>query len=348
MGVPLLVSAALLAMMPATTNYRLNSYGFGSGGTSNSQTSTYSLEGTSGELSGQTASTPTASTKPGFTETQQANVPKIAAVSNNGGLFYNKLRFVIDPQGNPSDAKYLVSVSTDNFVNDIKYLQPDGTLSSGLALSQYQTYSAFGGNAGSLIVGLNPATTYSIRAKVTQGKFTESAFGPVVSQATAAQTLSFTLTTSNQSSPPYSVGFGTLTAGTITDSAQTINNALTTNGATGANVYVRSQNEGLLSGSTGFKINALSTDLASVQSGFGAQSLSNSQASGGPFIPVAPYNGTENTVGVLGNITRSLYTSAGPVSNATGTVRLKAKASLNDVAASDYQEVITFTAAGNF
>ncbi|MDB5170328.1 MAG: hypothetical protein JWO35_22, partial [Candidatus Saccharibacteria bacterium] len=84
----------VFAALPATSNYRLNSYGFGSGGTAKSSTATYSLEGISGELSGQSASTATASTKPGFVESQQANVPKLVSIDNNGGQYYNKLHFV--------------------------------------------------------------------------------------------------------------------------------------------------------------------------------------------------------------------------------------------------------------
>ncbi len=98
------LSSFLLAVLPATSNYKLNSYGFGSGGTVSSHTSTYSLEGTTSELNGQTGSTANTKTKPGFVETQQANVPKLVSLDNNGGQYYNKLHFVIDNQNNPTDA----------------------------------------------------------------------------------------------------------------------------------------------------------------------------------------------------------------------------------------------------
>ena len=343
-----LLLPVLFAALPATTTYKLNSYGFGSGGTVSSHTATYSLEGITSETNGQTGSTANTSNKPGFVETQQANVPQLSVLDNNGGEYYNKLHFVIDEQGNPSDATYLISVSTDNFATDIKYLQPDGTLSTTLNLSDYQTYSALGGSSGSLIIGLLPSTTYNVHLKATQGKFSESAYGPTTSQATAAPTLTFSLVTSSQPTPPFSVSLGTLTAGNINTTGSTINTSLTTNGASGGDVYITGQNGGLKSNSTGSQINAVTNDLASLPKGFGAQNSSVSQSSGGPFSVASPYNVSGTNVGIIGTITRSLYTSSTPVTSGNGVLVLKAKSATTDVAATDYQEVLTFVAAGNF
>ena len=343
-----LLGVLLFAALPATSNYKLNSYGFGSGGVTNSSTATYALEGTAGELSGITGSTANVTTKPGYVETQQANVPKIASIDTSGGQYYNKLHFVLDTQGNPTDATYLVAVSSDGFASDIKYLLPDGTLTSTLSLSSYQTYAALGAGAGSLVIGLQPSTTYTFKAKATQGKFSESGFGPTNALQTAAPSITFSLVTSAQSTPPFSIGLGTLSAGTIASSGQTINTAVSTNGVSGANIYIRSQNGGLLSGSTGNIINAISTDLSGASKGFGAQSTSASVGSGGPFNALSPYNGSGNNVGIIDSTIRSLYSSSAPVTNGAGTLALKAKASSIDVAANDYQDVLTFIAAGNF
>lgn len=344
----LLASVFIFAALPATSNYRLNSYGFGSGGTANSQTATYSLEGSVGELSGQSTDASQTGIKPGFIQTEQANAPTLAALDNNSGLYYNKLHFVIDPQGNPSDAQFLMSISTDNFVSDVRYLQPDGTLSATLLLSDYQTFSAWGGNSGALMIGLIQNTSYSVRLKATQGKFTESAYGPVTVQSTAPASLSFNLSTSAQSAAPLTVSLGELRAGTINTATDTINIGLSTNGTTGANVYIKAKNSGLLSASTGYKINAVSNDLDVVSEGFGGRSNGASQTSGGPFTAVTPYDGTNNTVGSISSSTSSLYSSSTPVNSAAGLFLLKAKSAATDVASLDYQEVITFTAAGNF
>jgi hypothetical protein len=343
-----LLGVLLFAALPATTNYKLNSYGFGSGGITNASTATYAIEGTTGETSGKTGATTNTTTKPGYIETQQANVPKIASIDTNGGLYYNKLHFVLDTQNNPTDATYLVAVSNDGFVSDIKYLLPDGTLTPTLSLGSYQTYAALGSGSGSLVIGLQPSTTYTFKAKATQGKFSESAFGPTNALQTAAPSITFSLATSTQASPPFSIGLGALIGGTITTSGQTINPSVSTNAVSGANIYIRSQNGGLLSSSTGTIISAITSDLSGVSKGFGAQSSTATSSSGGPFVAVSPYNGSGNNVGIIDATTRSLYTSAGPVTNGAGTLTLKAKPSVTDPAGNDYQDVLTFIAAGNF
>ncbi len=349
-----LLGLILFSALPTTSNYRLNSYGFGSGGTANSHTTTYSLEGTTGELSGQTAATSNNKTKSGFIETQQASVPKLSALDNNGGQYYNKLHFAIDSQNNPTDATYLISVSTvSDFTSNVTYLHPDGTLSAVFSMTDYQTYAAWGGVGGSVMVGLLPSTTYNVRLRATQGKFTESAFGPKMVQTTAAPTLTFSLLTSAQSVPPFSVGLGTLNAGNVNTTVDSINTTLSTNGTSGADVYITGQNGGLKSNSTGSQINAVSNDLSSLPAGFGAQNCnilacSISQTSGGPYSVASPYNGSGNIVGVVSSLTRSLYTSSTPLSGGSGVLFLKAKSATTDVAATDYQEILTFVAAGNF
>lgn len=124
----------VFATLPSTSNYQLNSYGFGSGGTANASTSTYALEGNAGGLGGNTGSTSTYQLKPGFVETQQAHVPKIASFDNGSGVYYNKLHFVIDTQGNPTDALYALSISTDNFGSNIRYVKSDLTVGTTLTL----------------------------------------------------------------------------------------------------------------------------------------------------------------------------------------------------------------------
>jgi hypothetical protein len=333
------------AVLPATSNYRLNSYGFGSGGTASSKTSTYSLEGTVGELSGKSGSTTNATSKPGFIETQQANVPKLASLDNNGGIYYNKLHFVIDSQNNPSDAKYLIAVTTGGVTS---YLQPDGTLAASVALGDYQTYATWGGSAGGLILGLDESTAYTVKLKATQGTFSESAYGPSSTQSTAAASITFNLVTSAQPSPPFTVNLGSLDAGTVKSAPDTINTTFSTNGASGGDVYIAGKNGGLLSTSTGYKIASVSNNLTAVAEGFGGQNTSISQSSGGPYTVASPYNGSSNTVGIIDTITRSLYTSTAPVTSGSGALRLKAKADVTDRAATDYQDVLTFIAAANF
>lgn len=346
----------LLAALPATSNYQLQSYGFGSGGTANSQTSTYSLEGISGELSGQPTATVTQSSNAGtgFVTDMQASVPKLLSSDNGSGIYYNKLHFVIDnTQGSagnlaPSDTKYLISVSlgtavagapTSEFTTPL-YLHPDGTLSSTYGVSDYQTYSAFGSAAGSTIIGLNQNTHYYIHLKATQGARSESGYGPITDQPTAPATLSFSLAIN-------AVTLGSLSAGTVTPASQTISSSFATNGASGGDVYIRGKNGGLLSGSTGYRINTVSNNLTSVVEGFGAQGSITGGSSPG-YTVTGQYGTTGTTVGSISTTASSLYSSTSPIATGNAVLGLLAKAASTDIAANDYQEVLTFTAAANF
>ena len=156
------ITPTVFAAMPATSTYQLNSYGFGSGGTANTSTPTYSLEGISGEISGPATSTTTYSAKPGFIETQQAHVPTITLT--NPSSYTDQLKFVIGEQGNPSDAKYALQVSTtSDFSSGISYVKNDLTLTATLTTADYQTYATWGGASGSNMIGLSSGTTYYIR-----------------------------------------------------------------------------------------------------------------------------------------------------------------------------------------
>jgi hypothetical protein len=344
-----LVGLMLFAALPATSTYKLNSYGFGSGGTAGSSTATYSLEGASGDLSGSPSSTTTYTSKPGVIQAGQAEVPLVSAFDNNGGEYYNKLHITVNPKSNPTDTKYLISISTDNFVSNVTYLLPDGTLTSTLTTTAYQTYTALGGSSGTVIIGLVPGTNYYARARAAQGSYSESSYSPTVGPvATASPSLTFSLVTSTQASPPFSVDFGSLTAGSIATSSNTIDLSLSTNGTTGGDIYVVAQNGALLSSSTGGRIDSVTTDLSSSPNGFGAQNSSITQSSGGPFSVVSPFGATGTNVANITTSAKSLYTSTNPITNGVGKLRLKAKASNNDVAATDYREVLTFIAAGNF
>jgi hypothetical protein len=343
-----LLGAGLLffAALPATTNYQLNSYGFGSGGTANSSTSTYALEGISGEVSGQTSVTATYNIKPGFNETQQANVPKISTFDNGSGTYYNKLHFVIDSQSNPTDASYALQIKAGDATCDfttgtINYVKSDLTVGGSLTLTDYQTYTAWGGASGSNIIGLTPNTTYCLRAKATQGKFTESAYGPSLSAATVNPSLSFSMT-------PSTINMGNLTAATVIDAPSTIDITFATNAANGGDVYINGKNTGLLSALRGVTIPSATGDLSSLSHGFGAKVTAAAQTSGGPFNSVSPYNGASNNVGITDTNIRKIFSTTASVVGGSGSVLLKAKSAADDPASTDYTETITMIASASY
>jgi hypothetical protein len=169
-------SAALLAAMPASNNYKINNYGFGSGGVDNATSTNYALNAISGETSGQSASSTSFKINPGEISTQQAHVPP-APTFDNPANYYSKLHFVVSTANNPSDTKFALAISKDNFVTT-QYVQDDGTVGTVLGLEDYQTYAAWGGATGSFVIGLDDNTTYYLKAKAYSGKFTETGFGP--------------------------------------------------------------------------------------------------------------------------------------------------------------------------
>lgn len=336
------IGIVFFAALPATSTYQLNSYGFGSGGTANSTTSTYALEGISGEIGGQTATTSTYNLKPGFVETQQANMPKISAFDNGSGTYYNKLHFVIDQQSNPTDALYALQISTtSNFSSGVNYVKSDLTIGSSLTLSDYQTYATWGGSGGANIIGLSANTTYYLRAKATQGKYTESGYGPSLSAATVNPSLSFSVS-------PTSIDMGNLPVGTVVDAPSNISITFATNALSGGDVYINGKNTGLFSTRASTTIPSASGDLSSLSHGFGARVTSVSQTSGGPFSSVSPYNGASNNVGLTDTNIRKIFTTSAPVTGGSGVVLLKAKAAINDPAANDYTETVTMIAAASY
>jgi hypothetical protein len=343
----------VLAALPSTSNYQLNSYGFGSGGTANSSTSNYALEGISGEVSSQTASTTNYATKPGFVETQQANVPTVTL--SNPSSYYDKLLFVIGQQNNPTDALYALQVCvgasfSPNCGGTTMYVKSDHTLTSTLTTSEYQTYSSWGSGSGTTIIGLASNTTYYIRAKATQGKFTESAYGPSSSAATVGQQLSFCLDNNPNSScdATTSMAFGSLVAGSVTNSPTNIEALFATNANSGGSVYIYSANGGLNSAHAGFTITSATADLSVASTGFGAQIASVGQSSGGPLSKVSPYNGSSNNVGILSTSVNTILDSSNPIVGGTSAIQLKAKPSNTTPAATDYAEILTLVAAASF
>src|SRR5690349_24926756 len=87
---------SLIAAMLTSTNYQLNNYQYGSGGTGSSNSTNYSLNATTGELSNVQSSSTNYGVRSGNNTVQQANVP-LAPTFSNPSSYYNKLRFIINP-----------------------------------------------------------------------------------------------------------------------------------------------------------------------------------------------------------------------------------------------------------
>lgn len=299
----------------------------------------YALNGISGEMSEDKMNSAAYGLGSGLIFANQSNVPT-APTFTNPSNYYNKLNIIINAGGNPSDTKFAVAISSDNFITT-NYVQSDNTVGSVLGAEDYRTYASFGSASGINIIGLAASTTYKVKVKAMQGKFTETEYGPTATAATVSPTLSFNININ-------AINFGNLSAGTVVDSPQSVLVSFATNGEAGGRVYVAGNNGGLLSASKSYTITSASGDLAGLAQGFGAQGTVATQTSGGPLSIVAPYNVVTTNVGIINSSVREIFSSSNSIVGGSGTFILKAKSSSITPAASDYSETLKVIAAGSF
>lgn len=342
----LILGSFLFAAMPSSTDYTLHNYGFGSGGTSGSNSSNYSLNGISGETGNVQSSGTSYEVRSGNNNSQQADVPAAPSFVNQANN-YDKLHFIINPGTSPSDTKFAIAISSDDFATT-QYVRPDDTVGTTIGISNYQTYSAWGGNTGQNVTGLTPGTTYWIKVSALQGDYTNSAFGPAATASTVNPSITFSINTDSQSIPPFTTNFGDLLPATVTTATDKIWANVSTNADSGVYVYLKSAYAGLYSSHANYTIPSLSTNLSSQSNGYGAQGVAVTQASGGPLSIASPYNVTGSNVGVVDNNTRVIFASSNPITTGQGDFELMAKSAAMTPASSDYQDTLTVTAAAVF
>lgn len=327
----------VFAAASSSTNFKLNDYNLGAGGTAQSSSSNYKLQATVGENAGSTTSSTNFNIKSSSIEARQAFVPPAPTLSNGGGTYFNRLNFVINTGNNPTDAKFSVAVSTTSNFTVTNYVQADGTLA---ATPVYQTYSQWGSGTGTDAIGLSASTTYYFKVNAAQGTFTQSAYGPSAnSTTTVANTISFSLS-------PSSLNMGSLLAGSIISSPSNISLTFATNASNGGSIYMSGQYTGLRSATESYTIavSPPSGDLSSLGEGFGLQNLTPSS----PMTAVSPYNGASNVVGAVYTTFKPILNSTTSVSSGTSTAVLKAKSSVSTPTATDYQDVLTFIASASY
>src|SRR6266568_1128882 len=336
LGATLSMGVMVFGSLSASSNYLLQTYSIGPGASNSASSANYSVETSTGEVVGQTTSSANYSTKPGFIQSQQANVPPAPALSNGGGTYYNKLGIVVNTGGNPSDTKFALAVSADNFTTTT-YVQIDGSLG---VTPFFQTYPQWGGASGTTIVGLSPATTYEVKASAMQGSFTNTAYGPFASLATVGSSLSFSLSQNTLS-------MSSLLPGLVITSP-TLGTTLATNANFGAVVYASDSNSGLKSPLHSYTIASVSNVLGSLAEGYGLQVGSVSQTSGGPLAAINPYNVGGTSVGSLSSTPHALFSSFAPLTGGTANLALLGKSSITDPSSGDYGDTVTFIAAASY
>lgn len=343
-----LLTIFFLFAMPASTAYEMRDFGFGAGGSSVSDSTTYSSVSIVGEQGGSDKNVGTTyNLGPGLIFTQQTNVPA-APTFTNPSSYYNKLKFVLDTGSNPTDTLFAIAISTDDFVTT-NFIQADNTIG---ASPVYQTYSTWGGAGGANVIGLSVSTTYKIKVKAMQTKYTETEYSVAASATTSAPTLTYDIDvspTDSDTGAPYTVAFGTLNVGSVTTAADKVWIDIDTNAESGAAVYVYDGAGGLVSSNAGATITSATADLSLVSTGYGLQIASVTQSAGGPLAKVSPYNGASENVGVITTESSQIFsTTSLPITAGRGSVYVKAKASSTTPAAGDYSDTITMIASGSF
>jgi len=219
---------------PTSTNFQLESYTFGGGGSAGTSTN-YKIHGTIGDLAEKSNST-TFKLGAGLTFLLNAHTPPAPTLSNPGSN-YDRLKIVINQGANASDVTYALAISTDNFVSDIRYIKSDATVGTSLSASDFQTYASWGGSSGFYVTGLAQNTTYYVRAKARHGtvSYTETEWGPATSGVTTSvPTLTFSVSSNT-------ITFDNLNASnSYTDSSKTTVLTVSTNAYNGYVVNARS------------------------------------------------------------------------------------------------------------
>jgi hypothetical protein len=232
-----------------------------------------------------------------------------------------------------------------------EYVKSDFTVGTSLTITDYQTYASWGSGTGVNIVGLQPNTTYKTKVRAMHGKFTESGYSAIATAATVNPSLTFDLDVSasdTETASPYTLAFNDLVPGTVVNSPQKIWVDFDTNGDFGGSIYTYGQNGGLHSTAVAYTISALTGNLAALTQGFGAQSTSATQGSGGPFVVSSPYDGTSDSVGITDTNIRRIYSAAAPITAGRSSLQLKAKITATTPSSSDYTETLTVVAAASF
>jgi hypothetical protein len=344
------LSLAILLVAPASPNFNLQEWGFGGGGTEQSESTNYRIHGELNQGEGNQLQSDNYALGPGSEYALMADVAPAPTLANEA-LWYNKLKLTINPGPNPSDSTFAVAISPDNFTTTY-YLQSDNTLGDTLGTEDWRTYTAWGGATGTMIIGLSQDTTYTVKVKSEQGQFTEAPWGPTASAATSPTMLSFDIDTAStdiETAPPYAIDFGELNTSGVNTAADFIWIDLDTNAEGGSSVYVSGLNEGLLSDINGHLINSITANLAAASEGYGAQVVNTYETSGGPLIALTPYNGTSENVGLINNSYSPILSSIlEPIVGGRAQIALKAVITPTTPAASDYQETLTLVAAGTF
>ncbi len=273
---------------------------------------------------------------------------------------YDRARFEIDAQGNPTDTLYGVEISTDNFITnrmciDGSTFRPD--LISNCNISDFRTKSDWESPAFN-ILGLNPNTTYYLRITAIHGDFTQSDYSSIKNATTGIASITFDIdiapeaNTTAESASPYAISFtgdSKIIAGAAASTAtDLIWLDLGSSSFGGTAILGYSKNGGLYSPTTTEIITSSDINLDNaLAEGFGLQSyyisFNNTSSYYGAITATTSYAGTGNTVGGVLTASRKIYESNKIVVDGRVGMYAKARVNTTKTPATDYSETIYFT-----
>ncbi|MBD3363150.1 hypothetical protein GF362_05500 [Candidatus Dojkabacteria bacterium] len=271
-----------------------------------------------------------------------------------GGGCTDKAHFEVDIQSNPTDALYAIHIKKST---DSEWGYVDGSTNlvetdwSARTIDDYKTKADWE-SIDFNILGLEPDTTYEARATALRGDFTESEPGPLDTADTTNYKIQFDLDIADsggsaaETSGPYEIDFGDLSTTGVNTANDRIWIDISMNAQNGVQIFIEDQNNGLAAVSSTIASNDV--DLSSINEGFGLQSATTAQGSGGPLTAVSPFNGSGENVGGVSTSSVEIYNSSGgEIEDGRASVDLKTKISSGTPAGS-YSDLLTFSVIGTF
>lgn len=280
----------------------------------------------------------------------------MVALCGTGGC-YDKARFEVIVNSNPSDTLYTIAISMDNFVNDIRYI--DGATFRPEAIgnhdiNDFRTQAYWEAEVFN-IKALASNTLYTIQISALSGDFTQSDYSKTSSTTTGIGAIYFDIDIANsggtttESSSPYTIAFSganNLIGGAAASKAPSLVWLdIDSNSSGGVAVVAFGKNGGLYSPTTTQTISSTNADLDSSSEGFGLQSFyvyNDTSGYLGNLTTTTNYAGSVNTVGAVTTTANKIYDGSGPISNGRVGMYLIAKAGTNKTPATDYSEEIYF------
>lgn len=278
---------------------------------------------------------------------------------------YNRARFEIDSNDNPTDTLYGIQISTDGFEEDIRYV--DGSTfmpKEEKNIMDYKTKEDWETPTFNLL-GLESSTEYQLRITALHGDLSESAHGPVAQATTALSEMSFRIGLGYEDgeninyNPPYEIrfdeSFRIQRGANIVSSDRLIWSLINTNATDGVTLIQKGEHGGLHNTTEPYTISSLSGDLGTANEGIGFKNnqisqLYNDEITGSlaSLASEPEYDDAqENTVGIIDTVFRKTYGSDGPVHTGETSLQIKTKASLT-TPEGNYFEDVTFVLIANY